>query len=109
MTALGGMVVHAHTFGPDRMHIMDTHRIAGTDHGRQVMGFMHLFQTDGQVGLAHGQHAANTRETFRIHEILVLAYWRLRLTRSTSGITRILRITSARWIRLLVVISRLTW
>ncbi len=70
VAALGGMIVHAHALGPDRMDIMNADGVAGADHGGQIVGLVHLLQTDGQIGLAHGQHLADTRETFRIHGTL---------------------------------------
>ena len=134
----GALALVDPALGPDRVHPVDADGIGGAHDGGQVVRFMNLFHADGQVELALGQHVGNAFEAFRshvgfyvvrpVHATRLVAcgmgpwvslekqqaacaacvQFFCRLTLSTLGMTRILRMMLARWIRLLVVMSRVT-
>ena len=55
-------------FGIEDENFLDTHRIAGTHHGGNVMRVKDVFQYHRQVGLAFIQYGAEPFVSFRGHK-----------------------------------------
>ena len=54
-------------FGPDGVYPVDADGIGGTHDGGQIVRFVYLFHTDGQIELTLGQHVGDALEAFGGH------------------------------------------